>query len=169
MGSVKPTLLTDLQYSAWANQCLLAACKPLTVAEQTRDLGLSHHSVLETMQHIYLSERFWSDCLLADALPALEKIGMPAGPPNLHLEELQRAWPKVWSALEQWLASVPEEELTHTLPCRVSAESNFLFTRWQLLRHLVNHSTLHRGQVVSMLRMLGNTPPNVDLMSYLLQ
>ena len=30
-----------------------------------------------------------------------------------------------------------------------------------LIQHVMNHSTHHRGQVVSLLRQLGHTPPNI--------
>jgi uncharacterized damage-inducible protein DinB len=38
-----------------------------------------------------------------------------------------------------------------------------------LIRHVVNHSTYHRGQVSTLLRQLGLTPPNTDLITYLRQ
>ena len=37
---------------------------------------------------------------------------------------------------------------------------------WQIVLHVVNHATLHRGQVVAMLRQLGMTPPGTDLIYY---
>jgi uncharacterized damage-inducible protein DinB len=37
---------------------------------------------------------------------------------------------------------------------------------WQIVLHLVNHATLHRGQVMAMLRQLGAVPPPTDLMVY---
>jgi uncharacterized damage-inducible protein DinB len=36
-----------------------------------------------------------------------------------------------------------------------------------LIRHAVNHSTYHRGQVATQLRQLGVTPPGTDLVAYL--
>ena len=35
------------------------------------------------------------------------------------------------------------------------------------MQHVVNHATLHRGQVVGMIRQLGITPPSTDLLFYL--
>jgi len=35
-----------------------------------------------------------------------------------------------------------------------------------LLRHVVNHATYHRGQLATMLRQLGRTPPATDLVRY---
>ena len=32
--------------------------------------------------------------------------------------------------------------------------------------HLVNHATLHRGQVTTMIRLVGATPPNTDVLTY---
>jgi len=34
---------------------------------------------------------------------------------------------------------------------------------WQLMQHVANHSTYHRGQVVAMLRMLGAKAVSTDL------
>jgi uncharacterized damage-inducible protein DinB len=36
----------------------------------------------------------------------------------------------------------------------------------QIVLHLVNHGTLHRGQVMGMIRQLGIAPPGTDLMRY---
>jgi uncharacterized damage-inducible protein DinB len=36
---------------------------------------------------------------------------------------------------------------------------------WQM-QHMVNHATMHRGQVVGMLRQLGRTPPVTDLLVF---
>ena len=37
---------------------------------------------------------------------------------------------------------------------------------WQIILHVVNHATLHRGQAMAMLRQLGVKPPGTDLIYY---
>ena len=37
---------------------------------------------------------------------------------------------------------------------------------WQLVLHVVNHGTHHRGQVSGFLRAMGHKPPKLDLVSY---
>jgi uncharacterized damage-inducible protein DinB len=38
---------------------------------------------------------------------------------------------------------------------------------WHMFQHVVNHATYHRGQVTTMLRQLGATPPKpMDLIAY---
>jgi uncharacterized damage-inducible protein DinB len=53
--------------------------------------------------------------------------------------------------------------LTVQLPERVER-----FPRWKILRHVLEHSTMHRGQVVGMIRMLGHQPPAINAMDYYL-
>ena len=39
--------------------------------------------------------------------------------------------------------------------------------RWQMLQHVVNHGTYHRGQITTMLRQLGAAPPeSTDLIAF---
>ena len=52
------------------------------------------------------------------------------------------------------------------------ARELFAYSSWTnvlggLMRHVVNHSTYHRGQVATQLRHLGRTPPTTDLIAYL--
>jgi uncharacterized damage-inducible protein DinB len=38
---------------------------------------------------------------------------------------------------------------------------------WQILVHVVNHATLHRGQAMSILRQMGIAPPaHIDVMNF---
>jgi uncharacterized damage-inducible protein DinB len=165
----KQILQTDVAYSAWATSQLLAACSALTGAEQTCDLGLSHKCLLNTLHHIYVSERFWSECLRANSIPSLHEIGAGPSPTGVRLVDLQQDWPAIWAGMQRWLDGLGDEDLTQTLACILSDDASFPFTRWQLLRHSLNHASFHRGQIVGMLRALGKQPPNVDVMSYLLR
>lgn len=37
---------------------------------------------------------------------------------------------------------------------------------WQIVLHVVNHGTHHRGAVSGFLRAMGHPPPALDLMAY---
>ena len=159
------TLLSHVDYSAWANQVLLSACSTLTPEELNRDLKASHSSILQTLRHIYYTERVWLKRLQADSLPPLIEIGdqqlFRDPSPEPDLQQLQQAWPAVSEGLHQYVESLSEADITGEL-----RGINCTILRWKLLLHMVNHSTLHRGQVTSMLRQLGKHPPNTDLFSY---
>ncbi len=169
MGKLKEVVQLDLQYSAWATRELLSACEQLSVGDRNRDLGVSHGSVLGTIYHFHISERFWAKCLAANKIPPLHEIGGEAVPAEICFEELSDGCKQVARAFADWFDSTTEEELAQPLSCRISATVDFPYVRWQLIRHVVNHSSIHRGQVIGMIRALGNKPPNIDVMSYLLQ
>jgi uncharacterized damage-inducible protein DinB len=168
MSGLKQTVDLDLRYSQWASRRLLAACSELPVADRSRDLMLSHGSILATLHHAYVSQEFWTKCLVANEIPPLHLVGAGPIPARLHLEDLEQSWPRLWKALQGWLETTSEQELAQPLLCRIAADKEFPFARWELVRHFVNHSSVHGGQVVGMIRSLGKRPPNIDLMTYLL-
>ena len=54
-------------------------------------------------------------------------------------------------------------------PIQYRAWDGRLYTQpfWQMLQHLVNHGSYHRGQVTTMLRQLGVVPPKaMDLIAF---
>jgi uncharacterized damage-inducible protein DinB len=162
----KTLLQADVRYSAWSTRKLLEAASALTAQERVRDLGQSHRSVVATLNHYFLSERLWVDCLATHKLPPLYTVGQSAPPRDLSIEELQREWAPIWKRLDDWLSGLTEGDLAMTIPCETMPGQFRDFPRWEILRHNVNHATLHRGQVVGMLRQLGKQPPNVDIMTY---
>jgi uncharacterized damage-inducible protein DinB len=167
--TLKETVHTDLRYSAWATRRLLEACAALSDDELRRDLAVSHGNIVNTLYHIYVSERFWTECLLADLIPPLEKIVNEPPPARVEFEALVQSWPMLWEQLDGWMGTETDDTLSHTLPFKLSSTSQFDCPRWQIVRHFVNHGTLHRGQIVGMLRALGKNPPCVDYMEYQLR
>ncbi len=101
----KDLLLADVRYSEWATRRLLVATASLTPEERERDTGQSHKSVIATLRHYFVSERFWVECLVANALPPMDEIGDSGPPPSMPLEELDREWPLVWKSLNGWLGA----------------------------------------------------------------
>jgi uncharacterized damage-inducible protein DinB len=166
--ALKSALLSQLNYSAWANQRLLTACSVLNSEELNRDLKGSHATVLANLRHIYYAERVWLKRLRDDSLPPLVEIGDQSlfcdPEPEPQLAELQRTWPFVWTGLIQFVESLPAAG-----PACELVGPDFQIVIWKLLLHIVNHSTLHRGQVISMLRQLGQSPTNLDIFSYYME
>jgi uncharacterized damage-inducible protein DinB len=166
MTTLKETVQIDLRYSAWATGRLLEACAELSADERSRELGVSHGSIVNTLHHVYVSERFWIGCLMADHIPSLDEMMKIPAPAALPFHELVQAWPAQWAEIDRWLATATDEALSQTLPFDLSAGKRFDCPRWQIIRHFVNHATLHRGQIVGMIRALGKKPPCVDYIEY---
>jgi len=94
---------------------------------------------------------------------------LPQGPaPEYSIAALQQNWPELWSGYARWLEELPEDSLAIDLTLQLPGGIERPFPRWKILRHVLEHSTLHRGQVVGMIRMMGHQPPPNSPMDYYL-
>ena len=148
---------TWFAYNSWANRRVLRVAADLAPEDFARDLNASFGSLQGTLLHILWGEwrwlRFWqSGTLVPELLPA-EFPDVPAFEANWTiLEEEQRAF----------AAGLTDERLAapHTV-----RDNTYVLA--DLIQHLLNHSTYHRGQVALLLRQLGRTPPATDYRLFL--
>jgi uncharacterized damage-inducible protein DinB len=163
----KQLLLSDVRRSAWADRLLLECCAALTAEELARDFRISHTGILATLGHTYDGERVWLDCLQTTA--DLGTWRLPQGPAPAHsFDFLAQRWPDLWNGFEHWVEEVPEDSLAIELNLQLPGGIERRFPRWKILRHVLEHSQMHRGQVVGMIRMLGHQPPPNSPMDYYL-
>jgi uncharacterized damage-inducible protein DinB len=146
-------LRTHLRYSTWASRRLLDAVLKLDPEQQIRDLGCSHKGLLDTLRHIQFGDSIW-----------LTRIqGTPYQPPS---DPIDVDWPSIHTAWEQWSDCLTDPDLTRIVAYKDTKGNPYETPVWQICLHVVNHATLHRGQVMAMLRQLGVPPPPTDLIFY---
>lgn len=169
-STFKQTLLADVDYSAWANSVVLSACAKLSEDQLQRNLGTSHSNILRTLRHIYYSERVWTRRLIAGALPPMVEVGDQSTfrdpDPEPDLNRIAHDWPEVDRDIRIWVEDATDAQLETELTSLMPDGSHFAVKCWEIIAHSVNHSTLHRGQIITMLRMLGFQPPNLDQFSF---
>jgi uncharacterized damage-inducible protein DinB len=140
-------------YSGWASRKLLDAALALPEDEQHRDVGISHKSLMGTLDHILFGDRIW--------------FARIADPRVLELKEpLAVVWPQVQKRWEDWAVALSHQDIVRTVEYKDSRGNVHRTPAWQIVLHVVNHATLHRGQAMSLLRQLGVTPPQTDLITY---
>jgi uncharacterized damage-inducible protein DinB len=145
-----------------ATRQVLNVCASLTAEQLDRSLGASHASILRTFRHVHDGERVWLQRLVEGGSKRL-----PSGPaPEHSFEFLVQSWPELWRGYRKWLESASDADLVEELSTVLPDGGDFSVPRWQIVLHAINHSTFHRGQIVSMLRALGVQPPNTDLTRY---
>ena len=167
MSLAKQLLLTDIRYSGWANERLLEACSALNSEEIERDLRISHSSILATLRHIHDGERVWLECLRTS--PEMGPWRLPQGsPPEPSLDALRRGWPELSESYRLWMEDLPEDGLGIEVKVLLPGEVEPSLPRWKILRHVLEHSTFHRGQIVGMIRTLGYAPPATHRMDFYL-
>jgi uncharacterized damage-inducible protein DinB len=82
------------------------------------------------------------------------------------LESLMSDWPDLQRKWEAWAESISDADLERVAQYTLLNGSPGETPVWQIVMHVVNHATLHRGQVVAMMRQLGAKPPATDLLYY---
>jgi len=154
-------LRDHLAYSAWASCRLLEAAAGLTVEELTRDFATADRSVLGTLVHIFAADRIWLGRVEGDP-PA--RFLDPAA--DLRLDALQTGWPAVHERWAAWAAGLTDETAQAVLAYRDLKGNPWQTPLWQIVLHVVNHATHHRGQVSGFLRSMGKSPPALDLIAW---
>ncbi|MBB5344280.1 DinB family protein [Tunturibacter empetritectus] len=162
MSQLRELLLAHIGYSAWATRRVLEACSPLTEEQLGRNCGASHSSLLQTFRHSHDGERVWLRRLVE-----VDNDRLPRGSaPEHSLESLVQTWPELWEGYRRWLEAASKDDLTFVVSTVLPDDAVFRVPRWQIVLHAINHSSFHRGQIVTMLRAFDITPPNTDLTAY---
>jgi uncharacterized damage-inducible protein DinB len=76
-------------------------------------------------------------------------------------------WDELWSEQQAFLGSLDDGDATRPVSYRLFNGDPDTRPLGELMRHVVNHATYHRGQIVTMLRQLGKTPPSTDYIRFL--
>lgn len=148
-------------YDRWANARMLEVMRELPPDQLTRPLVSSFPSILATFGHLVGAEWVW-----LQRWRGISPSNFPEWVTSPQLEDLAVTLAQVEAGREQFLADLAEGDLDATLDYHLlsgKAQSNRLV---DLLLHVVNHSTYHRGQLTTLLRQVGATPPATDYVMY---
>ncbi len=152
---------TLFQYNAWANHRTLEACSALSTEQFTRDLDASFRSVRDTLVHIMGVEALWLERWQHGG------IGLPAkGSDYPDLEAVKAKWAKIEADLVGYVNGLSNEDVLRVITHKNFAGQEFQMPLWQLMQHLLNHSTYHRGQVTTLVRQVGGKPLGTDLVGF---
>lgn len=155
-------LMTLIEYHYWARDRMLDAVSVLTPEQYTREMSNSFASIRDTLVHIYSAEWNWHQRWLK-APP----VGMlnPADYPDV--ESLRVAWSNHEMQLRAFFAGMNDDDVPRVVSyfnlngVKTSSQIG------QMLQHVVNHATYHRGQIATLLRQLGAAPArSTDLIAF---
>ena len=154
--------ITDLYaYTEWANDRMFAAVARLSDDQYTRELTSSYPTVRDTLGHIVSAEWIWLQRWNGTS---------PASPPPWTVAPavttLEREMRAVIEQRRAFLATLDDESLARPLSYRTLGGSSFTNRLFDVLLHVVNHSSYHRGQLTTMLRQVGAEPPSTDLILF---
>jgi len=148
-------------YNAWANRKFFHALARLPAEPYFRDLRSSHGGLHGTLCHIVWAEQLWLNRWLGRANPAV-----PQGKDLATLAAAEARWEEVEAERAAWLAGLTEPGLDGVVTVKPSSGGEHAHTFRQMFRHVVDHSSYHRGQLVTLLRQGGVAPPSSGLIGF---
>jgi len=157
----KSQIIDLYSYDDWANKKLLTAVSQLENEEYIRDLSSSFKSMRDTMVHILGAEELWLSRWMGEHGRAL--LNSDDFPTYASLTD---RWDDFRNHIDQFLVSLTEEDLKQEISYKNLKGIPYSLELWKQMLHVTNHSSYHRGQVVTMLRQLKKQPPSLDLISY---
>lgn len=147
-------------YNSWADNRIFEALAQLPEEQYLRDMKGSHGGIHTTLVHLVGGQKIWLERFHGAPQPFLSE-----NPPK-SLTELKGIWEKVGYDTAKWLGAMTDKKLQDTFTMKTSKGDTYTHLYWKAFQHVVNHSTYHRGQIVTMLRQLGVKPPTTDLILF---
>ena len=148
-------------YNAWANGRIFTALGALPAEQYFQDLKSSHGGIHGTLCHIVWAEQLWLHRWLGRAKPAVAQ-----GKDLTTLAAAEERWRQVDAERTAFLGGLSERRLDDTVTVKPSAGGEYVHTFRQMFRHAVDHSSYHRGQIVTLMRQLGVKPPSTGLIEF---
>ena len=157
------TLRTLMRYKAWANELVFAAAAKLPEAELTAPRKIVFGNLVRTLNHVHAMDEVWRAHL--EGRPHGYNTRNPDTCPALaELREAQKAMDAWWVGYADALPQAKQDEV---VSFRFIGGGPGSMTRRDILLHVANHGTYHRGNVASMMYQAGVAPPTTDLPVFL--
>jgi uncharacterized damage-inducible protein DinB len=156
-------IVTLFAYDRWSNRNVLDACRKLTPEQYVTDPVPGWSSVRSTISHIALATEFNLRTLASnpeDRIPTEAEL--------VTVDDVAQLLERAYWRFEEMRPTLTPERLNTVLTLRAIGRT-FTLPRWAILRHIVNHSTYHRGQVASKLKRFSVEPPLTDFFFWALE
>jgi uncharacterized damage-inducible protein DinB len=151
------------RYNRWANEVFFNAVSALPPGEATKPRQTLFKNIVHTLNHNYVI-----DCIFRAHLEGREH-GYTARntvePPSL--DELQSAQRDIDAWYVDWSDAVTDAALDEKISFTFVGGGAGLMTREQILMHLVNHTSYHRGFAADLFYQIPAKPPTTDLTVFL--
>ncbi len=135
------------------DRLVLAAAMPIAEPEYYKDRGISWGSLHALLVHAMGSQWVWLNRFLGTSIPKpLTAADCPTR------DELAQRWPEVHSAYKGFLARQTLTALNAPLTFTNFRGETHTLPLGQLLMHVADHGTYHRGQINSLLKLCGGKP-----------
>lgn len=150
-------------YNRWADQRMLEACRKLTPEQYEAEPVPGWPSVRSSIYHIAIVTEGWLRGVAGESVQSF-----PAEADLTTVDDAEQVLENAYAILDKVSPSLTPEVLS--TPRTFSGRGRtVMLPPWAVLRHIVNHSTYHRGQVAAKLKRLGVEPPMTDMIYWVME
>ena len=151
------------RYTAWANDRLFEALAQLPEGEPTAKRATAFGNMLHTLNHAYVVDLIWQAHL--EGKPhGFQARNTEHHPPLAALRQSQRG-------LDEWYIhyadNLSQDRHDEVVQFTFVGGGPGSMARGDILLHVVNHKTYHRGFVADMIYQVPARPPTMDLPVFL--
>ncbi|MBI3408785.1 MAG: DinB family protein [Planctomycetes bacterium] len=150
-------------FNRWANAKMLDACRKLTLEQYAAEPAPGWGSIRSTVYHIAIVTDGWLRGLINDpdqSFPTESEVPT--------VDDAGRILDKAYGNVDAILQGLKPDWLATPRTFSRRGRSAVL-APWVVLRHVVNHTTYHRGQVASKLKRFGIQQPETDLVFWAIE
>ena len=148
----KKYFLELAEYNVWANDIVFSWFEKISDEQWNQRLVSSFENIADTALHVAGAETVW--------LERLNKVESPVWLPAVfkgNKNEVIQVWKKASAGLKFFVENFDEAKMESILRFTRLNGITYEMPHYQLLAHVFNHSTYHRGQLVTLLRQVGFT------------
>ena len=153
-------ILNYTSYNLWANTKITEVLKNIGTLLLDKEVKSSFPSLRKTTYHIWSAEEVWYKRLHGESPPSLPE-------PTNDFSEFAKLFSSRSQAFIDLVKRKDENFLTQVCAYKDTKGNPHSNMHWQMIMHCMNHSTYHRGQIITMLREVGEPKvPTTDLIAY---
>ena len=155
--------INDLyEYNYWAKSRLLSVVETLSTEQFSKDLGSSHGGIHGTLVNSMAAEEIWLKRWKGESPTALR-----SGPEFPTFDAVENHWAMIEHEMMGFCHMLKtNEDILKVVSYKDIKGNPSSHPLYQMMQHVVNHSSYHRGQVVTMLRQVGVKPNGTDLITF---
>jgi len=153
------------RYNHWANKLIFDAVAELPQGEATKERQSLFKNMVHTLNHNTVIDLIWQ-AHLEGREHGFAARNTPEPPP---LEELWRQQQAIDAWYIAWSDKLSEAGLGEKVPFTLIGGNKGVMTRAEILLHVVNHTSYHRGFVADLFYQVPARPPTTDLPVYLME
>ena len=148
----------------WAIETIIAWLRTKPADALDQEIASSFPGIRATLVHIWDTERFWLSVIRQEPAPVSFRMTGFDGT----LEEVFQGIQETSGEFAAFVRDLSEEEVCEIVTFDTPWVSGSK-TRYEFIQHCMNHSTYHRGQVITMGHHVGfHDAPMTDFSFYLL-